>query len=549
MTGQIPDEKPCLVQTPQGFSISYQNKLLYSKYNPSRAICSEIENLTILPGTLFLCCSPVLSYGLKELVAKLDDKSFCLLCEFDRELDSFSRSQEEFSEISRMQKSARLTLSELKELPSILHLPSYRTADGVELLPCGSIKRIVRLDFSAGVNFHKELYDQLAQACTSSIMTFWANRMTLVKFGRRYSQDFFKNLKLLPFTRPVESFFNSVTKPILVFGAGESTDQGILEIKEHRDDFFILCADTALQPLLLNGIEADGVFIEEAQTVIKKAFIGVQNHKTHLFAGLSAVPALNRIFPENRISFFTTLYTRADFIENLQKEGILPPANEPFGSVGLTAVYYALRFRKSDEIPVYIYGLDFSYSAGKTHTRGSMAHTNRIINNTRLNPIANYQAAFSPFSEKAESKDGQIFFTNRALKNYAYLFTGYFSGVKNLFDAGKCGIKLGLIQKKPELNKKAPVEQAEKNISFSQRDKDRINDFFKGEKNTLIELRDILSGEKKLSPEEQEKKIREIALPREYLYLHFPDGIHFSCEKSLLKRIRAEIDFFLKIFN
>ena len=548
MTGQIPNEKPCLVQTPQGFSVSYQNKLLYSKYNPSRAICSLIENLTVLPGTLFLCFSPVLPYGLKELVAKLDDKSFCLLCEFDSQLDSFSRSQKDFSEINKMMKTARLTLQELQSLPAILQLSSYTTMEGVQFLPSGSFKRVIPLDFSAGVQFHKALYDELARASAASIMTFWANRMTLVKFGRRYSQDFFKNLKLLPSTCPIQSFFASVTKPIIVFGAGESTNDGIKEIKGRENQFFILCADTALQPLISKGIKADGVFVEEAQNVIKKAFIGTQNSKTHLFAGLSAVPALNKIFPENKISFFTTLYTKADFIENLNKKGLLPPANEPFGSVGLTAVYYALRFRKSEEIPVYIYGLDFSYSAGNTHAKGTMAHKNRILMQTRLNPPANYQAAFNTFAEKFLGKDGRIFYTNRTLKNYAELFTGCFSASRNLYDAGKCGIPLGLVQKMPEEDAVAKEMETAERLSFSKKDKDSINDFFKSEKNTLIELRNILSGEKKLSSEEQEKKIKAFASSREYLYLHFADGIHFRYETSLLKRIRTEIDFFLKFF-
>ena len=62
--------KPCLVNTSQGFSILYKEKYLYSKYNPSKAIIQKINELNILPGTIFLCFSPVLSYGLKELTEK-----------------------------------------------------------------------------------------------------------------------------------------------------------------------------------------------------------------------------------------------------------------------------------------------------------------------------------------------------------------------------------------------------------------------------------------------------------------------------------------------
>ena len=53
METKIQNEKPCLVETPQGFSVFYRNKFLYSKYAPARSICQTIEKLALLPGTLF----------------------------------------------------------------------------------------------------------------------------------------------------------------------------------------------------------------------------------------------------------------------------------------------------------------------------------------------------------------------------------------------------------------------------------------------------------------------------------------------------------------
>lgn len=542
------NEKPCLVETPQGFSVFYRNKFLYSKYAPARTICQTVEKISVLPGTLFLCCSPVLPYGLSELLSKLDDCSFCLLCEFDSQLDSFSREEAEFSQLKEMKKAARLTLSELQSLPVILNQPSYKTSEGVQILPAGTFKRVIRLDFSAGTQLHPELYDELSAACTNAIMTFWSNRMTLTKFGRKYSQNFFKNLKLLPETRPVQSYFNSVTKPIIVFGAGESTNTGIKEIKANAKDYFIICADTAFQPLLKNGIEADAVFVEEAQSVIKKAFIGAKHKSTQIFAGMSAIGNLSKITNPENISFFTTKFADVSFFEKLIKENIIPPANQPFGSVGLTAVYYALRFRASKDIPVFIYGLDFSYSAGFTHAKGSIADSSRLLQTTRLIPPANYKAAFNSLTEKITSKDGRTFFTTRTLKNYAELFNGLFRETENLYDASSCGIKLNLKTKKPSSGIPADINRLPKPESFTNEEKKRIKDFLNQEKAFLIKLRDVLTGSAKLSPEQQQAYISDAIKNREYLFLHFPDGIFFKYETSFLKRIRTEIDFFLKFF-
>ena len=540
MPEEIQNEKPCLVNTPQGFSVSYKNKFLYSKYAPQKAILAAVEKLSVLPGTLFLCCSPVLSYGLKELCSKLDDKSFCLLCEFDDELREFEKSQIPSDFV-------QFTKDELFNLPSILNLSSYTTKSGKLLPPAGSFRRVVRIDFSAGVQLHTALYEELTAACTNAIMTFWANRMTLVKFGRKYSQNFFRNLKLMAETTPIQKYFGAITRPLIVFGAGESADEGIKFLKSSDSSaFYILCADTALQPLLANGIEPDGVFIEEAQAVIKKAFIGTQNCKTQIFAGLSAIPHLNKIKEPEKLSFFMTKYADGKFFDDLKEKGLLPHANDPFGSVGLTAVYYALKFRASQHVPVYIYGLDFSYSKGRTHAKGTLAHKERLLNSTKLLPVANYAASFNQNAEGIAGKDDSVFYTTRTLKNYANLFTGLFVKVPNLFDAGTTGLELGLTHKLPEVASGSERPIATEQTIFTQAQRTEIAEYFKNERAALEELRDLLTGKIKLPENELTPRITELASPREYLYLHFPDGIRFSTDLSFLKRIRTEIDFFLK---
>ena len=93
--------KPCLVQTAQGFTVSYKEKLLYSKYNPSKAILQSIQKLEILPQTVILCVSPVLPYGLKELNQKLPQDSVMLACEYDSKLYDFilQNNKKDFEEL------------------------------------------------------------------------------------------------------------------------------------------------------------------------------------------------------------------------------------------------------------------------------------------------------------------------------------------------------------------------------------------------------------------------------------------------------------------
>ena len=384
------NQKPCAVQkieTSQGFSVSFQNHLLYSKYNPKKNILSIVENLQLLPGTIILCNSPLLGYGIAELLQKLPENCLLMLCEAEKALYDFSVLEGVFE--CRDDRLLYCEPDNLNNLPLRLY----------ELAKRGLYKRVTRIDMSAGTQFHKDFYDKLFTASSDSVMTFWKNRITLTKFGRRYSKNLFENLHYLADSKAIRDFFASVNKPLIVFGAGESTQTLLSSLQAQGtkqnilSNYFILCADTALQPLLKNGIKPDGVFVEEAQSVIVKAFTGTPKD-IRIFAGLSSIPNLVHRAGSENISYFFTEYAQGKFFDSLKAQNFMPSSNKPFGSVGLTAVYYALKFRKNEDIPVFVTGLDFSYSAGLTHTKSALAHILRLIHADRLLPTQNYAAAF-----------------------------------------------------------------------------------------------------------------------------------------------------------
>ena len=513
--------KPCLVQTAQGFTISYNDKFLYSKYNPSKAILQIIENLEILPQTIILCVSPVLPYGLKELSKKLPEDCIMLGCELDNELFDFIKEQSNQTEndYSNIDNFSFLTKNELFELGPILTKHQVVLNNGFTLPAPGTFRRIIRVDFSAAALFNSELYDKVVESAANALMTFWANRVTLVKFGRKYCTNFFKNLAVLGQTTPIQNYFGKFDKPVLVFGAGESAAHGIEQIKKtSQNNYYILCADTALQPLISNNIIPDGVFIEEAQNVISKCFIGTQHSDIHIFASLSSVHSITRIFKPEQISFFTTEFTQAAFIDRFDSEGILPPKNEPFGSVGITAWYYATLFRKDSSIPIYTYGLDFSYSAGRTHTKGTMADNARFMTSSRIKTDANYGAAFN---EPAFKKNDKMY-TTPILERYAQIFH-------------HCEQSVAIHEKAGIGSDGLP--------RFAR------NDILQKERASLLELKSLLTGEKKLPPEELQKEITHLIQEREYLYLHFPDGHKFQYSQSFLNRVRVEVEYYLKIIE
>lgn len=491
-----------------------------------------------------MCISPVLPYGLKELSEKLPENCLLLGCELNTDLYDFII--DNYSEYEHIKNFTMITPQELYNLPPVLAGPEHTFTNGFIFPGAGKYRRVIPIEFSAGAKINHQFYNQFSTACVNALMTFWSNRVTLSKFGRMYSKNLFKNLSVLNETTPIENYIGKISKPIIVCGAGESLDEGIKDFKDSRDSYYIICADTALQPLLKHQIIPDGVFIEEAQWIISKAFTGALKHNIHVFAGLSSLPLISHNIDKSKISFFTTRYANTIFLQTMEKNKVLPVINKPFGSVGLTAVHYALQFRSSTNIPVYIYGLDFSYSAGRTHARQALAHIMRLSTTNKLMPVYNFNSAWNNNAEPVTDKTGKTFYTTPTMKNYADLFNGLFYNQTNLYDSGTCGIKLDIPCSKPEPQNNIETATISKN-SFSNEFKNNLNNYLQSEKEQLLRLRDILTGKIELPQEQLETEITTIAKPREYLYLHFPDGNEFKYTQSFLNRIRTEIETFLKI--
>lgn len=543
-------EEPCLVKTGQGFSVFYKQRFLYSKYSPQKAILQTVESLNILSETLCLAFSPCLCYGLKELCKKTDCASMIVCVEADKKLYELANSkiEELKTEFPEFQKKIILTSPEKIE-SLIKNLPHFRRALAIEM--------------SGGTFFYKNLYINIAEYAQNFIASFWKNRVTLVKFGRLFSRNLFKNLKQIPSAKNIPLSNPLFFRPIIVFGAGESI-QSFLEknSKETVKKCTIFAVDAALCVLLKNNIKPDFVIAVESQLAIEKAYIGTDLSNIAIIGDLASRPAVLRHANEKNL-FFYSEYSNSTFLKMADDKAILPEKIDPLGSVGLTAVELALKMRSDKNIPVIISGLDFSYSQQLTHARGTLAHTNRLLFNNRLKSVENYAAALKKDAKKIIS-NGKTLITDTALTNYAILFRDYFSNAENLFDARDFGFELNL----PKISKEQ-LDYICKNLkqktineydSLFKVDKSEFNlkktqtqNYIEQEKTALKRIKELLiNGKKAFPPPEPSLQIelKDLLTSREYLYLHFPDGYKCNIQDlSFLKRIRNELDFFLKDFE
>lgn len=531
------EKKPCLVKLERGFSVNYQNRFLYSKYAPEKNILSVVENLEILPGTIILCFSPVLKYGIEELAKKLKENCIMFGIEYDPELYEIAKSETKNLECSKNGTYILVPRNEVCFLPERIE----------RLCRKGTYKRVISIEFSGGFYFNAKFYINLFETCRNTASQFWKNRITLVKFGRKYSANLFKNLQYIPQSLK----WIKTEKPIIVAGAGESCEKTLIGIKKEREKYFIIAVDAVLKTLKALKIKADAAVCEESQTIISKAFSGCKNQFDYLFLSTTAANSVTRIAPQKNI-FYTPRFENTEFLKNLENSGILENIQQPLGSVGLSATEIALKIRKTSDIPIFVTGLDFSYSIGKTHAKNSFPENVRRAVSSKLCGIDNFSASFGNDSTKIIGKNGRNVITTTALSGYAELFKFKFAGKQNLFDSGESGIYLGLQKKNPfSLEKKSLFceNSKEEQNSFNSEKSAKIKEYLKQEKTALLELKAIFTGKKDFSESEKNKKIEELLEAREYLYLHFPDGYKINFSQNFLNRVRVELDYFLKIFK
>lgn len=569
--------KPRLVSTGQGFSIlntvEYKDRLLYSKYNPTKAVVATINNMALLPGTLLVVCSPCLWYGLTELLNKMPDGCIILAIEADNKLFEFSK-----AELSKLRKTFSteqnsriyfLNISDSAAQESFPLLLQIASAFIKKTGGQGTLKRAVRIDFSAGVSFSPSVYESFCSATENIIAQFWKNRITLVKLGRLYARNLFKNLSSLKHDCTLTSVANTVPKPIIVCGAGEGLssvldDESIKKLANEKK-VYLLAVDASLPSLLEKNILPDAVIGVESQSAIEKAYLSAKDSRLTLFADLTSRPNIKNILG-GRTIWFCSKYSDAKYLEKIKEYGIIESFIPPLGSVGLSAVYISLLLRKDENIPVYVCGLDFSFTKGATHAKGTPAHITRLIATSRFSPVENYDSAFRSGAVCVKGKNGKLTCTDSIMKNYAENFISMFCGTKNLFDISSSGldimlpyadkIEFNLHDGKNKNNDCVSTENylTKNNLSVNNEIRkalsSKIDYFYAKEKNALTAIKDLLSNgdisiyrDPTLTFNEQ---LTELLQNRDYLYLHFPDGYNFSTDISFLKRIRAEIDFFIK---
>ncbi|MDR2785983.1 MAG: DUF115 domain-containing protein, partial [Treponema sp.] len=512
-------------------SLSYRGKNLLSLIDPIAQAERLADAAPKQARTLYFCPSPLYGYGLERLLSQIPEDSSVIAVETDEALMALSR----------------------ESLPRpLLDHPRFRvvrTTDPASL--CAFVRgvwgsrrfrRLTVVRLSGGWQTGGPCYETLADALGEDIARDWENALTLTRLGRRYMANAIRNLPLL--ARGAGSAESPCfgEAPVLVLGAGPSLDSlldtfaaksgraGVLFRSEERP-FRIVCVDTALKNLYARGIKPDLAVALESQHWNLRDFTGLGGWKVPLAMDLSALPAAGETLGGDVRLFFTP-WTAIRLFKRLEAEGFLPPEMPPLGSVGLFAAALALRISSG---PTLTGALDFSFTIDRFHARSTPGHLESLRLSTRLRPLVR-GTAFRAGVSAAVGKNGEPVLTDPALKRYRRLFEREFGrGAPGnpggrLRDIAGSGLNLGVETLPPDAAlelllagpgtggaEKTAVSGARPGGDTARTAPERMESFLRRERETLAELRGILTGRAGSG------RLETLLDECDYLWAHFPD--------------------------
>lgn len=410
------DDKPFLIETSEGLSIKYKERFLYSKYNPKKSINKLLNITTLQSKTIYLIPSPLLGYGLKSLQKLLPVDSLFVFIEIDDNLYSITDNNYDVHLIK--------TGFDFLDLLKDIKFSDYTKCEIFSI--------------NGAYDLYKEKYDRLYKILLNHLLNHWKNRYTLTQMGQLWIKNCLINLKDLHKARPLSEL--KTCKPVVIIGAGESTETVLSMLRKNRENIFILCVDTALQILLEVDITPDCVVALEGQFYNLPDFYGSKGKKIDLIYDLSSYPSVTRNLFGKKY-YTVTKFSKSSLLNKLKELNVVDNFLPPLGSVGITAIYISLQITKNS---IFLAGLDFSYLRGKTHSNGTPYHKTTLITWSRTNPGDAYiQCLKRPLVFK-NNKINIMENTDSILFDYSLYAKELLYGTNRVFDLTIRGMDLGV---------------------------------------------------------------------------------------------------------
>ena len=177
-------DEPALIPTPEGPTVRYRGRLLYSSEAPRSSADRRARAAELPERALILVPSLSLGYGLGALLERCPPSSRILCVETDQSLMALAVGRGE------LPRDPRLSIVRTDEPEAVARL--------VRRLGVERFRRCRLVSLSGGYLANRSIYDEMLSAVERLIASHWQNRMTQIHLGALWVRNCLENLPLLP---------------------------------------------------------------------------------------------------------------------------------------------------------------------------------------------------------------------------------------------------------------------------------------------------------------------------------------------------------------
>ena len=528
---------PLLIDTGRGFSVFYKDRYLYNSSDPIKRAVLKATQTNLQNDTLYFLSSPLLFYGISELISSLPTDSHIICFEISTDLHKLSN------------KNIPKIISNSNSISFISSTNIETIFDKILELGIWNFRRVKLMNITGGYSLYASEYKKILDRIDNSIQEYWKNRMTLIHMGPLWIKNIFLNLfKFFKESNNLSFYMFPVTNcPILVIGAGESLEKSITFIKGKRESFIILAVDTAISILIENGINPDFIIAVDAQIYNFYDFMKVKNSSYPLFFDMTGYPGIPAVM-NGTIFPFISNFADTKLLKRLDTHNLLPYKIPALGSVGITAIYIALKLTSSI---VFYTGLDFAYKIGKSHAKGSPRNLSELAVSSRIQPMEQLEIYYTRPLIHNKDGNGNNCISDLVLASYAALMKDNFQDSNRLFNIGTSGLFSG---KKTSKTDSLPLNRECREISLTNNldYQNKTENFKEFIKNELILLNNVYEETYQYLAGKSGNKEKLILMLKEadYIYIHFPDkSPEPVVDPGFLKRILVSSGYYISILK
>ncbi len=213
------------------------------------------------------------------------------------------------------------------------------------------------------------------------------NQATIIKFQRLWNKNIFLNQRMMPYASTLNDLLEvEPPKAIVLAGAGPSLADSFASLRQHRDHFVLMAADTAVVPLAKAGIYPDYAFAADPQWVNHHFTETSAAAKPHWVMDPVVCPAIPRALAMQgaKFSFWNNVFL-SDAVLRARDRGDVAHG----GSVSTNAFDVARRWlarRPKDAAPgrLILIGQDLSFPNRQAHCKGAVLEAQVYARSHRL---------------------------------------------------------------------------------------------------------------------------------------------------------------------